>query len=96
MSRPPRRVASFRPPRRVLHAGTGGLHHLVVCPAAPVNVLVAKPHRNIIDQLRDLKTLQLAVATVFGDERFRFHGVEAGDRHAWARLSIAVFDKIGS
>ena len=57
----------------ILHAAARGLHHLVMGPAAAVDVAVAEPHSDVIGQLRHLKALQVAVAAVHRDERFRTH-----------------------
>jgi len=44
-----------------------GLHHLVLGAAEPIDVAIAKAHRDIIiHQLGQLKALQIAVPAVFG------------------------------
>jgi len=45
------------------------LHHLVVGAAPQGAVTVTEAHRDVIDQLRDLEALELAVAAEPGDER---------------------------
>ena len=70
-----RRAAGLTPLRDVLDAAARGLHHLIVRPAARIDVPVAEPHRDVVDQLRHLEALQVPVAAVLGDEGFRFgHG----------------------
>src|SRR5579872_147927 len=54
----------------VLHSAASGLHHLVVGTAALLDVAVTEADGHVVNQLRHLKTLQLAVAAVPGDERF--------------------------
>jgi len=58
----------MRPFSDVLHAAPCRLHHLIMRAAAPVNVAVAEAHCHIIDQLRHLKTLQLAIASMLGNQ----------------------------
>ena len=57
----------------VLHAAARSLHHLVVSAAALVNVAVTKPHRHIVAQLRELKTLEFPVTSVLRDQGFWVH-----------------------
>jgi hypothetical protein len=40
------------------------LHHLIVRAAALADIPIAKLHRHVIDQLRQLKALQLSVAAM--------------------------------
>ena len=68
----------------VLNSGARGLCHLVVSAALAVNITVAETDRHIVDQLRNLKAFQLAIAAVFGDERLR-----TGDH---ARLPLMKVD----
>ncbi len=58
-----------------LHPGARGLHHLVVGAAPRTDGAVTKPHRHIVTKLRDLKALELPIATVLRDERFGFHRI---------------------
>src|SRR6267142_2801130 len=57
------------------HLRARGLHHLVVGAAPRTDVAVTKPHRHIVAKLRDLKALELPIATVLRDERFGFHRI---------------------
>ncbi len=54
----------------ILHAGTGGLHHLVARAAVLFNIAVAKTDRNVVHELRHLKTLQVAISAVLRNEVF--------------------------
>ncbi len=56
----------------VLHSTAGRLHHLVMRATALANVAITKAHSDVIHQLRDLKTLQLAVAAMLWDQGFFF------------------------
>ena len=47
--------------------------HLIVGAAAFVDVTVAEPHSDIVDELRDLKALQLAIGAVRRDELVGAH-----------------------
>ena len=55
----------------VLHAASGGLHHLVVRAAARSDVVRTEAHRDVVAQLRHLETLQLPVSAMGGNERLR-------------------------
>jgi hypothetical protein len=50
-----------------LHSAARRLHHLVACPAPVIDVPVTETDREVIDQLRNLETLELTVPTVPGD-----------------------------
>jgi hypothetical protein len=55
----PRRLTALR---NILHTAAGGLHHLVMRPAVFVDIPIAKPHRHVKNQFRDLKALEPAIA----------------------------------
>ena len=61
----------------VLRARTRRLHHLVVRTASLLDVAVAETHGHIIDQLRHLKTLQLPVTAMRGNELLSIHRANA-------------------
>jgi len=61
--------------RNVLHTGPGRLDHLVMRPAAALDITVAKSSRQIVNQLRHLKTLQMAVSPMFRNQRFFIHSI---------------------
>jgi hypothetical protein len=48
------------------------LHHLIVRAAALLDVSIAEPDSYVIDQLSYLKALELAIATMFRNERLFF------------------------
>lgn len=63
----------FRGPARlaalgdVLHPAPRRLNHLVMSPAAFLDIAVAETNRDVVHQLRNLEALQLAVTAVFGN-----------------------------
>jgi len=58
----------------VLHAAAGGLDHLVVGAAAPVDVAITKTDGHVVDQLGELETFEFPVASVGGEEWVVGHG----------------------
>jgi hypothetical protein len=61
-----RRLAPFG---NILHPTARRLHHLVAGSAPAVDVSLAEPYRNVVDQLRQLEALQLPVTAVLRNQR---------------------------
>lgn len=59
---------SLRPLSDILHPAPRRMYHLVMGAAAPVNILIAKAHGNVIAELRHLKAFQLTVTAMFRDQ----------------------------
>lgn len=55
--------------RNILHAGTGGLHHLVMDSALILHVLITKPDGKIINNFRYLINGQVSVTAMFGNKK---------------------------
>jgi len=52
----------------VLPAAAGGLHHLVMGAAAPVNEAVAEPDGHVVAQAGQLKGFELPISAMFGNQ----------------------------
>jgi len=63
-----RRAAGLASLGDILHPGTRGLYHLIMCSAALLNVTITEAHRHVIDQLSDLKTFQAPIPAVCRDQ----------------------------
>src|SRR5690606_37619204 len=59
--------AGLAPLRDVLRTGTRRLHHLVMGPAAAVDVGVTKADSQVVHQLCQLEGLEIAVTAMFGN-----------------------------
>ncbi len=59
---------SLLPLGNILHAAPRRLYHLILCPAEAVDISVTESHRDVIAQLRHLKTSQFAVPSMFGNQ----------------------------
>jgi len=68
-----RRTRCLTALRDILHPRTRRLHHLIMRAAALIHVSVTKPHRDVIDQLRNPKGFQPPVTAVPGNQRFSVH-----------------------
>lgn len=55
--------------RNILHAGTGGLHHLVMDSALILHVSITKPDGKIINNFRYLINGQVSVTAMFGNKK---------------------------
>src|SRR4030095_14288957 len=60
----------------VLHTASRSLHHLIMGATALLNGAVTKAHGDVVNHPRDLEALQLPIAAMKRDERFRAHKKE--------------------